>query len=75
MISHIFEINFTYFFQVLKFHAQTVFILHNYEKKEGTIHILRHPTSVWDRTFNLIYHKDKYITESIELLNHLFVLC
>lgn len=45
------------------------------EIKEGTIHILHHPTSAWDRTFNLVYHKDKYITESIEFLKHLLTLC
>lgn len=45
------------------FHAEL-----NTGMKEGTFHILHHPTSAWDRTFNLIYHKDKYITEFIELL-------
>ena len=45
------------------------------EIKEGTIHILHHPTSAWDRTFNLVYHKDKYITESIESLRHLLEVC
>ena len=41
------------------------------ELQKGTIHILRHPENAWDRTFNLVYHKDKLISESIQLLENL----
>lgn len=43
------------------------------EIKKGTIHMLRHPEHAWDRTFNLVYHKNKFISESILLLKSLLL--
>ena len=43
------------------------------EIKKGTIHILRHPEHAWDRTFNLVYHKNKFISESILELKKLLL--
>lgn len=41
------------------------------EIKKGTIHMLRDPENTWNRTFNLVYHKDKFISDSILLLKEL----
>lgn len=43
------------------------------EIRKGTIRIFRHPEHAWDRTFNLVYHKDKYISDSILLLKKLLL--
>jgi len=45
------------------------------EIQKGTIHMLRHPENAWDRTFNLVYHKDKIISDSILLLKELLLQC
>ena len=41
------------------------------EIRKGTIHMLQDPENIWDRTFKLVYHKDKFISESIQLLREL----
>lgn len=41
------------------------------ELQKGTIHILRHPTDAWNRTFNLVYHKDKLFSDSLGVLKEL----
>lgn len=33
----------------------------------GAVRAIYRPGGVWDRTFSLIYHKDKFITESMEM--------
>lgn len=43
------------------------------EIKKGTIRIFRHSDHAWDRTFNLVYHKNKYISESILQLKALLL--
>lgn len=43
------------------------------EIRKGTIHMLRHPEHAWDRTFNLVYHKNKYLSDSILLLRELLL--
>lgn len=43
------------------------------EIRKGTIHMLRHPENAWDRTFNLVYHKNKFLSESILLLKDLLL--
>lgn len=35
------------------------------EVRKGTIHALRHPDGAWDRTFKLVYHKDKFVSSAI----------
>lgn len=41
------------------------------EIKKGTIRAFRHPENAWDRTFNLVYHKDKPVSEPMLLLKEL----
>lgn len=41
------------------------------EIRKGTIHMLQDPENIWDRTFKLVYHKDKFISDSILLLKEL----
>ena len=41
------------------------------EIRKGTIHMLQDPENTWNRTFNLVYHKDKFISNSILLLKEL----
>lgn len=41
------------------------------EIRKGTIHMLQDPENIWDRTFKLVYHKDKYISDSILTLKEL----
>lgn len=41
------------------------------EVQKGTIHILRNPSHAWNRTFNLVYHKDKLFSESMVVLKEL----
>lgn len=41
------------------------------ELQKGTIHMLPHPESAWNRTFNLVYHKDKLLTDSMLHLKYL----
>ena len=43
------------------------------EIKKGSIHMLRHPGHAWERTFNLVYHKDKLLSDSILLLKDLLL--
>lgn len=33
--------------------------------------MLQDPENIWDRTFKLVYHKDKFISDSILLLKEL----
>ena len=32
------------------------------EVRHGDIYLIRHPASIWNRTFNLVYHKNKHIS-------------
>ena len=41
------------------------------EIRKGTIHMLQDPENIWDRTFKLVYHKDKFISDSILTLKEL----
>ena len=41
------------------------------EIQKGTIHMLQDPENIWNRTFKLVYHKDKFISESILALKEL----
>lgn len=41
------------------------------EIQKGTIHMLQDPENIWNRTFKLVYHKDKFISESILVLKEL----
>ncbi|MCI8599842.1 MAG: LysR family transcriptional regulator [Lachnospiraceae bacterium] len=41
------------------------------ELQKGTIHIIRNPNHAWNRTFNLVYHKDKLFSESMVVLKEL----
>ena len=41
------------------------------EIRKGTIHMLQDPENIWNRTFKLVYHKDKFISESILALKEL----
>ena len=41
------------------------------EIRKGTIHMLQDPENIWNRTFKLVYHKDKFISESILTLKKL----
>lgn len=43
------------------------------ELQKGTIHMLPHPENAWNRTFNLVYHKDKILTDSIIQLKNLLL--
>ena len=43
------------------------------ELQKGTIRMLPHPEHAWNRTFNLVYHKDKVFTESILHLKNLLL--
>lgn len=43
------------------------------ELQKGTIHMLPHPENAWNRTFNLVYHKDKLLTDSIIHLKNLLL--
>lgn len=43
------------------------------EVQKGTIYMLPHPEHAWDRTFKLVYHKDKIISDSIRLLKELML--
>ena len=41
------------------------------ELKAGTIHAILNPEQAWDRTFNLVYHKDRPVSDSISLTEEL----
>lgn len=41
------------------------------EIRKGTIHMLQDPENIWDRTFKLVYHKDKFLSDSILTLKEL----
>ena len=41
------------------------------EIRKGTIHMLQDPENIWNRTFKLVYHKDKFISDSILALKDL----
>lgn len=41
------------------------------EVAQGTIHTIYCSSSEWHRTFNVVYHKDKYLSESISTLTQL----
>ncbi len=43
------------------------------ELQKGTVCMLRHPENAWNRTFNLVYHKDKIITDSMLLIRELLL--
>ena len=43
------------------------------ELQKGTIHMLPHPEHAWNRTFNLVYHKDKILTDSMLHLKNLLL--
>ncbi len=43
------------------------------EVLKGTIHMLPHPENAWNRTFNLVYHKDKRLTNSMIDLKNLLL--
>lgn len=43
------------------------------ELQKGTIHMLPHPEHAWNRTFNLVYHKDKLLTDSMFQLKNLLL--
>ena len=43
------------------------------ELQKGTIRMLPHPENAWNRTFNLVYHKDKLLTDSIIHLKNLLL--
>nr|WP_320026317.1 LysR family transcriptional regulator [uncultured Acetobacterium sp.] len=32
------------------------------EVQNGEIYVIRHPDSIWNRTFNLVYHKNKHLS-------------
>lgn len=35
------------------------------EVRNGEFYVIRHPGSIWDRTFNLVYHKNKHISSGM----------
>lgn len=41
------------------------------EIRSGKMHSFRNPQGTWDRTFKLVYHKDKFISKSIETVEKL----
>jgi DNA-binding transcriptional LysR family regulator len=35
------------------------------EVRHGDIYLIRHPESIWNRTFNLVYHKNKHLSSGM----------